>query len=83
MLTQYEIRIDKAENGREALDKIKANDYKVVFMDIQMPEMNDIEATRIIRKDLDSVRPELANLFEIKAGVATVRCSAAKAGRTV
>jgi len=42
--------IDTAENGKTAIDKFKKNHYDVILMDIEMPEMNGIEATKIIRK---------------------------------
>lgn len=38
-----------AENGKEALKKIKSNTYDIVLMDIQMPEMDGYETTKIIR----------------------------------
>jgi signal transduction histidine kinase/DNA-binding response OmpR family regulator len=60
MLTEFNLRVDKAGNGREAVEKVKTNDYKIVLMDIQMPEMNGIEATKIIRKDIDKTLPIIA-----------------------
>ena len=42
--------IDKAENGSKAVDLSKVNDYDIIFMDCNMPEMNGFEATREIRK---------------------------------
>lgn len=44
------MRIEVAENGRDALEKWVAGDFDIVLMDLQMPEVNGIEATRAIRE---------------------------------
>jgi CheY-like chemotaxis protein len=40
---------DIANNGAEALDLVRRNDYALILMDMQMPVMNGIDATRAIR----------------------------------
>ena len=42
--------VDLAENGQVALDKVQAADYDVVLMDMQMPVMDGMTATRKMRE---------------------------------
>lgn len=44
-------QIDEARNGTEAIEKMKANHYDLVLMDIIMPDYSGIEVTRIIRSE--------------------------------
>ena len=55
-LSKWDCEITMASNGQEALSLLKANDYNIVLMDLQMPEVNGYEATRIIRSKNTSVR---------------------------
>jgi len=43
--------VDLAENGQIALDKVRAADYDIVLMDMQMPVMDGVTATQEIRKE--------------------------------
>jgi signal transduction histidine kinase len=50
ILENYDVDIDDASNGKEALEKITEENYDLVLMDLHMPEMGGIEVVSLIRK---------------------------------
>ncbi|HPB67746.1 MAG TPA: response regulator [Candidatus Omnitrophota bacterium] len=51
---------DYATNGQEAIDFLRQSDYNICFMDLQMPVMGGVEATKIIRNELKKKLPIVA-----------------------
>jgi PAS domain S-box-containing protein len=50
MLEKRGHRVSVAGNGQEALDALAREDFDIVFMDVQMPEMDGITATSVLRQ---------------------------------
>jgi len=49
ILNKMNLKCEVVDNGEKAVDKVKNNNYNVVLMDIHMPGISGIEATKLIR----------------------------------
>jgi len=58
-LTGWGIKVTHAENGKTALEILEKESFDLIIMDLHMPVMDGVEATRIIRK---SENPEIRDI---------------------
>lgn len=70
LLEEWKINYTMVQNGREVLELLEATPkaFDMVFMDIQMPEMDGYEATRLIRQQLKLELPVIAMTAHALAG---------------
>lgn len=59
-LQHFGCMVDTATNGREAIEKLTSQNPDLILMDIQMPEMDGIEATKYIRNQMSIAIPIIA-----------------------
>ena len=60
LLKKIGCSVDLADSGADAITKIKRNAYDVVFMDVQMPVLDGLAASRVIRGELGLSVPIIA-----------------------
>ena len=68
LLDDFGFECEIAGNGKIAIEKLKKNNYDIILMDLQMPEMNGFDATEYIRKTMKLSIPIIA----LTADVTTV-----------
>ena len=60
ILKRQNVALTKVKNGVQAIEILKKESFDLILMDIQMPDMNGIEATNIIRDELKMQTPIIA-----------------------
>ena len=68
ILKKLGLRADAVANGLEAVKALETLPYDLVLMDVQMPEMNGLEATRHIRNPQSAVRNHQIPIIAMTAG---------------
>lgn len=66
LLESLGVEVTLAENGKQAVDLLEQRSFDLIFMDMQMPIMDGIEATRIVRQrgDQTPLYALTANVFD-------------------
>lgn len=70
------VEIHVAENGMEAVELAKANHYQLILMDVHMPKMDGLMATKTIRQ-LDDERGVRTPIVAVTASDTSEHCFAA------
>jgi len=69
MLEKWGAKVEVAGNGQIALDKVEKSAFDIILMDIQMPVMDGMTASKIIREKLNSTVPILALSANVIKGI--------------
>ncbi len=59
VFAKWNCKIDFADNGQIAIDKLNVNDYDLILMDLQMPELDGYQTTKYIRNEMRQPKSEI------------------------
>ena len=76
-LTNLDFEVDTAHNGAEAVTMALANEYQFILMDVYMPVMTGLEATKQILERLSAAGKTAPPIIAITAGASKEQCEAA------
>ncbi len=51
LISGYNFEIEEAENGTQALEKIRSSNFAIIFLDLLMPDINGIEILEKLKQD--------------------------------
>lgn len=68
LFSEYNLKLQVAENGSVGIEKLKENKFDIILMDMEMPVMNGYEAATIIRKELKNDIPIIAMTAHAMSG---------------
>lgn len=74
MLSRLDITADFVSNGRNAVDRVLSSTYDIVLMDMMMPGMNGLDATREIRRRQTGDGPHIIALTANASGEHRAEC---------
>ncbi|TSJ36468.1 response regulator [Mucilaginibacter corticis] len=80
MLKEWNITVAIAENGWEAIEKLKENNFDLILMDTHMPVMNGYETTRWIRKEMPDPKKNIPILAFSASVIEKEKRAATEAG---
>lgn len=68
LFSEYNLKLQVAENGSVGLEKLKNNNFDIILMDMEMPVMNGYETATIIRNEMRDSIPIIAMTAHAMAG---------------